>query len=172
MKFILTRHCETDWNREGRLQGHSDTHLNEYGWFQAEELAQNLKNLGIKKIISSDLKRSVETSSVLAKYLKVPIELDARIRECAYGKLEGSTKDEALVAGYGSLQHYDFESLGGESRERVLRRHLSFLDDVHEKESDDPILLVGHGTGLNTLLFHLGKPPISRGEFVEIEYPN
>jgi probable phosphoglycerate mutase len=170
MKFILTRHCETDWNREGRLQGHSDTHLNEYGWFQAEELAEKLKGFEIKKIISSDLKRSIETSSMLSKYLNVPVQTDPRIRECAYGKLEGSTKEEASIAGYGSLIHYNFEQFGGESRDRVLRRHLSLLTDIRQKESMDPILLVGHGTGFNTLLNHLGKPPISRGEFAEIEY--
>lgn len=154
------------------MQGHSDTQLNEYGWFQAEELAKKLKDFGIKKIITSNLKRSIETSSVLARYLNVPVQTDSRIRECAYGKLEGSTKEEASIAGYGSLLNYNFEQFGGESRDNVLRRHLSLLKDLISSKNSNPILLVGHGTGLNTLLHHFGKPPISRGEFAEIEYSN
>ena len=31
MKLYIIRHGETDWNKEKRLQGQSDTQLNEYG---------------------------------------------------------------------------------------------------------------------------------------------
>ena len=191
MKFILTRHCETDWNKEWLLQGHSDISLNENGWLQAEELAKNLSDLNIKKIVSSDLKRSMETSSVLLRYLKVPIEYDKRLRECNFGKLEGRSREDLqklsipeksrpvlftnkamLGVGHVVYNDYDFTLFGGEARDAVLRRHLSLLDDLSEKvEAEEPILLVGHGTGLNTLLAQLKKSPIQRGEFAEIEYP-
>ena len=36
--LILARHGETDWNRDGRWQGHSDTELNESGRRQARQL--------------------------------------------------------------------------------------------------------------------------------------
>ena len=59
MKFILTRHCETDWNKEWLLQGHSDISLNENGWLQAEELAKNR---------SSELRNDKTLAKIEAEY--------------------------------------------------------------------------------------------------------
>ncbi|OGF69375.1 hypothetical protein A3H65_03900 [Candidatus Giovannonibacteria bacterium RIFCSPLOWO2_02_FULL_45_14] len=181
MKFILVRHCETDWNREWRLQGHTDTNLSERGWIEADELAQKLKPLGIKKIVSSDLKRSRETASAVKKYVNVPIIYDPRLRECNFGSLEGKRRSEVSATyipssfdmeglWHGSYFNYDFTQYGGESRDTVLRRHLSLLDELLKNDSPEPTLLIGHGTGLNTLLSHLKKSRIQRGEYAEIEY--
>lgn len=169
MKFILVRHCETDWNREWRLQGHTNTNLSEHGWIQADELAEKLKNLGIEKIVSSDLTRSRETASAIKKYIDVPVIFDSRLRECNFGSLEGKRKMEGIW--HGSYLNYDFTKYGGESRDAVLRRHLSLSDELAENDPPEPTLLIGHGMGLNTLLTHLKKPHIQRGEYMEIEYP-
>ena len=170
MKFILVRHCETDWNREGRLQGHTNTNLSERGWIQADELARKLKKLEVRKIVSSDLKRSRETASAIKEYINVPVIYDARLRECNFGFLEGGKKNPDGLW-HGSYFNYDFTKYGGESRDAVLRRHSSLLDELSQDNSPEPILLIGHGTGLNTLLAHLKKTRIQREEYQEIEYP-
>ena len=41
--LLLVRHGETDWNRELRIQGSSDTDLNETGRQQARRLARELE---------------------------------------------------------------------------------------------------------------------------------
>ena len=43
--ILLARHGETDWNREGRFQGHADPPLNETGRAQAAELAAEHKGV-------------------------------------------------------------------------------------------------------------------------------
>ncbi|MBI2024285.1 histidine phosphatase family protein [Candidatus Giovannonibacteria bacterium] len=175
MKFILTRHCETDWNKQGLLQGWTDIGINEAGWVQAEELAKNLAQLKFKfnKVVSSDLKRSVETASVLSSYLKIPVLQDRRLRECGFGEFEGKPREK--VSEKYSEVSYDFEPFGGESRDQVLRRHLALLDDLSfdqgEEKDQNYTLLVGHGTGLNTVLHHLKKGPLLRGEYALIDYP-
>lgn len=45
MKLYIIRHGETAWNVEGRLQGQSDTELNENGVRLAKVTAEGLKNI-------------------------------------------------------------------------------------------------------------------------------
>ena len=45
--LLLVRHGETDWNAEGRLQGHTDRPLNERGRRQAQRLAERLHRVAL-----------------------------------------------------------------------------------------------------------------------------
>ena len=56
--LLLVRHGETDWNAEGRLQGHTDRPLNDYGRRQAATLAERLSDDGITAVYTSDLARA------------------------------------------------------------------------------------------------------------------
>ena len=82
MKCILIRHCETDWNVAERLQGHVDTPLNDHGFEQAGILADELTLFGIERILTSDLKRAVQTSDIIFEKIQKPVHIDARLREC------------------------------------------------------------------------------------------
>src|SRR5262249_56004480 len=62
--LLLVRHGETDWNREGRWQGQSDTPLNDVGREQAARLAAELD--GVDVVYSSDLARARQTADILA----------------------------------------------------------------------------------------------------------
>ena len=53
MKLLLTRHGQTGWNVEGKIQGQTDTELNETGIKQAEVIREKLFNQKIDIIISS-----------------------------------------------------------------------------------------------------------------------
>ena len=123
MKFILTLHCETDWNdpRTGKLQGHTDIALNDLGKKNARELAVKIRmsNLSATQIISSDLLRASETAEIISANLGISIKFGPCFRECKFGSLEGLLKSELLnryfpttqeVAGlwHGSFKNYDF----------------------------------------------------------------
>src|SRR3989344_7387679 len=109
MKCILIRHCETDWNVAERLQGHVDTPLNDHGLEQAEVLGGELAPFGIQRIITSDLKRAVQTSDIITKTIQKPVHIDARLRECGFGKFEGLTWDE-IEARFGISRFSSFEA--------------------------------------------------------------
>ena len=98
MKFIFIRHGKDDDNYRG---GWSNKDIIEEGRKQANKLAEYLdkenKNLKIKKIISSDLKRTVTTSNIINKFINVPIELDSSLREMNNGNLAGMLNEDALV---------------------------------------------------------------------------
>jgi broad specificity phosphatase PhoE len=83
--LLLVRHGETDWNAEGRLQGHTDTPLNELGRRQALTLADELAGDGIEAVYSSDLARARETAEIVAERLRLAVVLDPDLREKDWG---------------------------------------------------------------------------------------
>lgn len=179
MKLILIRHATTDHNLNHRVQGHKDVPLNSLGKQEAQELAKALVNLGITRIVSSDSKRASETAEIINTFLRVPLQVDPRLRECSFGKIEGLTLEEATkeygepasIAWQKKYDYYDFRSMGGEHRELVLNRHLEFLNSLLVDNPQEVVLLVGHGRGLNTLLLNLKyEPSLKRGEYRTIEY--
>ena len=95
-RVILIRPGETDWNRDGRWQGWVAAPLNEHGRRQAEALAKFVRNIGMRALYSSDLRRAVETAELLAERLVFEPIYDARLRERNIGAWQGLTLDEAL----------------------------------------------------------------------------
>ena len=90
MKLILVRHGETCWNAERRIQGgDSDIELNDTGLGQAKKLAAFLKNEPVTAILSSPLRRAIDTAKVIADHHQLPVEIDQGLRELKVGELEG-----------------------------------------------------------------------------------
>jgi broad specificity phosphatase PhoE len=87
--LFLFRHGETDWNRAGRLQGHTDTSLNATGLVQAEALTQRLRPHRLDAVVSSDLARAWTTARIVAEGLGVPLIAERGLREANIGEAEG-----------------------------------------------------------------------------------
>ena len=64
--FVFMRHGETDYNRQQRFQGQVDVPLNAAGREQARRLAQRLADDPADVLVSSDLRRALETAAPLA----------------------------------------------------------------------------------------------------------
>ncbi len=185
MKIVFVRHFETDWNKEGRLQGQTDIPLNDVGRARAEMFVWQLASLGIGRIVSSDIFHAMETAYIIGRRLGVPVLLDNRLRECSFGSLEGMTVKE-IEAKYGvgaaayTAREYDFTKFGGEARASVFLRHRAVLSEEAHRfflyrrlhEPRNVLAFVGHGNGLNTLLSHLGQEPnLKQSEYRMVEMP-
>ncbi|MDA0709003.1 MAG: histidine phosphatase family protein, partial [bacterium] len=94
-KLLLIRHGETDWNATGRIQGHQCVPLNTRGLRQAQAVADRLKQESFGAILSSDLKRALQTAEAIAERTHHPVETDARLREWDLGVLAGLTRAQA-----------------------------------------------------------------------------
>ena len=88
--FLLIRHGENDYLKQGRLPGHlAGIHLNKHGREQAATLAETLKTLPIKAIYSSPLERAVETAEPLAQSLGLADPAPPRPFGCDVGEWQG-----------------------------------------------------------------------------------
>ncbi len=166
--FIL-RHGQTEWNKQGRYQGQSDSPLTELGRQQA--LAQNrilstCPNVPDRAFVSP-LGRTVETAR-LALGNQVQTTHDDRLREIAFGDWEGRTRmdiSHELGTPLDGRAWY-FDSPGGETFDRLQARVSAFLDDLTA-----PAIVVTHGvtsTMLRGLCMGLDKAdmlalPIKQG---------
>ncbi len=83
--IILVRHGQTDYNVEGRLQGHLDSPLNETGLAQADKLAEYLKDVPIDVCFSSPLSRANTTAKKVAALHDLPVSVDDRLIEIDHG---------------------------------------------------------------------------------------
>ena len=65
-QFVVVRHVETEWNRDGRIQGHLDSPLTSEGITQAQTLARRLSEMRFDLLVSSDLGRASATAAYIA----------------------------------------------------------------------------------------------------------
>ena len=93
-RVLLWRHGRTAWNVQRRFQGQSDPPLDGVGETQARVAAPMIAAYSPVAIISSDLRRAVQTAEPLAELLGLPVRLDPRLRERSLGRWEGLTRDE------------------------------------------------------------------------------
>ncbi len=151
MKLILVRHGESEWNRELRIQGQSNSELTAHGILQAKTVADALADEPVHAIYSSDLTRAVATARIIAVPHGLEPILDPRLREMSFGNLEGRTWEEIrewhpdVKAALQSGQP-DFPMPGGgESRDDLVTRARAVTDDLAVRHPDHTILAVTHG---------------------------
>jgi broad specificity phosphatase PhoE len=151
--LLLVRHGETEWNRVGRWQGHSDTPLNDAGRRQARALAAELGDIDV--VYSSDLARARETAEILAQRLGLEVRVDPRLRERGFGAWEGKTTAE-IEAEFGD-EHARWlagAAAGAEDAEPFAgfaSRIHAFLDEILARHPDETVLIVAHGGSMRVV---------------------
>src|SRR5271165_3144262 len=93
-RLWLVRHGETDWNAQGRVQGHTPTELNENGRRQAASLAEMFAGRKFAALWSSDLPRARQTAEAIGSALGLDVQLTVALRERSFGPYEGKTNEE------------------------------------------------------------------------------
>ena len=159
-KLFIARHGETVWNREGRIQGHTDVGLSERGIAQARLLARRLASVPIDVAYASDLSRAADTAAVVLEGRDVPLNPTPRLREYHKGAFEGLTETE-LRARYPSeypgyvAKDLDYAPEGGESTRGVSARMAGVINEIKERHLRENVLVVGHGGSLRAAMMVL-----------------
>ena len=174
-RLILVRHGETDWNREGRLQGGRDIPLNALGREQAAEAADRLKTLepafADLDYICSPMERASETMDILRRDLDLPAgayRIDDRLKELTFGEWEGFTwreirKAEREQAHLRERDKWSFVPPGGESYRMLAERVRPVLAGL-ERET----VIVSHGGVARAVLALVGAVAPQKAAMVEI----
>ncbi|HSU79025.1 MAG TPA: histidine phosphatase family protein [Candidatus Angelobacter sp.] len=163
-RLYLTRHGETIWNKEERLQGRANSPLTARGIRQAEELANRLRCQPLDIIISSPSERTLQTAQIINGNHNLLIVQDEHFMEIDVADWEGKKKEELEQdrAFQFWKQPHLYKSERGEDfydvRERVLPRIKSLLQE-HPHED---ILLVTHSVVLKTILNYFDDRPLER----------
>ena len=92
--LFIVRHGQTVWNKEDRIQGHTDIALSERGVQQARLLRERLAAARLDAAYTSDLRRASETAEIILEGRDVPIYPTPRLREYRKGAHEGLTFEE------------------------------------------------------------------------------
>lgn len=162
MKIYIVRHGETCWNVQRRLQGASDTELNEKGTALAEITGKALKEVPFSCCFTSPLKRARDTAKLVLGEREIPIYDDERIREISFGVWEG--KDSALLPQemLDNFFHHPEKYIppeGGEPLPHILQRTKDFWKDITSRKElqDKTVLIASHGCAIRALLHDVYK---------------
>src|SRR3954469_22136072 len=159
-RLVMLRHGQTNYNAGSRMQGQLDTELSDLGRDQAVAAAEVLAKRQPLVIMSSDLRRALDTAVALGERSGMPVLVDTRLRETHLGDWQGMTHLEVDAAAPGARLAWRDDARwaphGGESRVEVAARSLPVVDELitHLDEwgtdeagggSDRPVVLVAHG---------------------------
>jgi uncharacterized phosphatase len=161
MAIYLIRHGETDWNRQGRLQGLEDIELNETGIRQAYECAGAFPGIPVDRILTSPLKRARQMADIIADFLGLPSAIVVEdLTERDFGRLSGLTPEEResfLASG---------EDPQLEPKEPLTRRLMSVLNGCADRSVQKSIVIVSHGAAINMILSYLSDEEIGTGKTI------
>ncbi|HMN93679.1 MAG TPA: histidine phosphatase family protein [Hydrogenophaga sp.] len=155
-RILAIRHGETAWNRDTRIQGHTDIELNDHGRWQAGRLAQALQGEPIAAFYASDLSRARETAEAVARHHGARVQTHHGLRERSFGRFEGQTWAELearfpVEALAWRKRVPDFAPPGGESLLQLRERVVSTVEQLASRHPGEQVLLVAHGGVLDIL---------------------
>ncbi|RDI37262.1 histidine phosphatase family protein [Falsibacillus pallidus] len=167
LKLFVTRHGETVWNTEKRLQGWKDSDLTKKGEVNAESLGCRLKDIEFTSIYSSPSIRTVKTTEIIKGEREQEVFTNENLREIHLGEWEGQTYDvleeqhPTEFQAFWNTPHL-YTSDSGESFYQLQERVQRFLNRIQTEHTSGNILVVTHSVFIKALLTLLRNKPIEQ----------
>lgn len=156
-KIYFIRHAESVANMKGIYQGITyDTDLSATGRKQARALSVFFDKINIRQIISSPLKRTMQTAAMVAKKKKLPVSVEKQIIETNHGDWEGKHKEKIKTTWpwiykkwlkFPSRTKFPQGEHFLETQKRVLKWWQKFCED-----NTDDTLVVSHDNIIRVLV--------------------
>lgn len=164
--IYLIRHGQTDFNLKGIVQGSGiDSQLNATGKNQAQLFYERHKNIPFQLIITSELKRTIETAAPFVQH-SIPTQIFPEFNEINWGRLEGKKPTKKNHQDFRDMLkcwsdgQYDIAIEGGETPLQVQHRMQKGIEKLNEMDADN-VLIVSHGRAMRVLLCTMLNKPLS-----------
>lgn len=184
MKIYLTRHGETEWNAENRVQGQLNSNLTKSGIEMGKKLAGDAKDIVFDKVYSSDLGRAFDTAKLIVptqEIITTPL-----LREIDTGSWSGKIfSDIKEVDGENYRVYFkdpvNFNRGTGETFYDLVNRVNKFFEEYIYNSDDENVLIVSHGVTIIAIFNLIEKVELKdfwsnkvqrNSEFNIIEYSN
>ncbi len=179
-RLILLRHGQSLWNAANKFTGWTDVDLSEKGEQEASTAGEQLADIRVDVVHTSDLMRAQRTAAIVMQHNRassdVPTHQDYRLNERHYGALQGLDKDETR-AKYGAEQvhiwrrSYDVPPPEGESLAMCAERTLPYLKEeiMPDLEAGKTVLVAAHGNSLRSIVMDIEG--LSKEEVLSLEIP-
>ena len=175
--LILVRHGISEWNKKGWWTGWKDPDLAKEGYEEAKKAGQKLRDIGIDKAYTADLKRTIQTLEEIKKVLKIqdiPTVVDWHLRERNYGDLAGKNKWD-LKKQYGEEQFMKWRRgwnepiPNGETLKDVYERLIPYYKKIIVPDllSGKNVIISASGNSLRALVKYIEN--ISENDISKLE---
>jgi phosphoserine phosphatase len=171
-RFLLVRHGETDWNRQGRFQGQIDVPLNEHGKLQSAQAGAFLKDFRIDRAVTSPMLRPKETAAIILQHHPdLALEFNDNLVEISHGLWEGRLESEIEQEFPGKLAQWQnhpetVQMPEGENLQQVWERAIAAWTEILATTPANPdgqittVLVTAHDAVNKAILCYLaGQPP-------------
>jgi len=165
--IYITRHGETEWNKQCRFQGSMNSELTEKGVLAAELLSERIENIDLDYIIASPLKRAYHTAEIVRGMKNVEIIKSEGFKEINLGDFEGMKYDEIRYSCADTLKRIEEDPFAnrypnGENLIEFYKRVEKTFKDVVEKYKGKKTLIVAHGGTIKCIECYLRKVQINK----------
>ncbi|MEZ5379513.1 MAG: histidine phosphatase family protein [Acidimicrobiales bacterium] len=162
-QIVLVRHGQSAPFVEGTpfplVDGQGDPPLSPLGRFQAERVAERLRDEPIDAVYASSLQRTVQTVSPLSALLGLDIAIEADLREVHLGEGEGGRFRQMAAEGHPATvrmrERREWGEIpGAETNEIFTRRTVGAIEAITSRHPDQLVVVACHGGVVGALLGH------------------
>ncbi len=169
--FHLVRHATHDLVGHVLTGRHADVSLSDKGQAQAGALADHLSRRKISVVLSSPLKRTLETAQPIAARCGVALSVEPRLDEIDFGTWVG----QGFAALNARPDWRDWNAFrsgqrtpGGETMIEAQARIVAAMLDARDRWQRGEIVLVSHGDMIKAALAYWAGIPLDLFRRVEI----
>lgn len=157
VELVYETHSISVDNERGIATGWLDGQLSRRGRRLARELGERRRDEA-DVVYTSDLGRALETAELAFAGTSIAVHLDARLRECDYGELNGRPVAEIDAE---RVRRIEEPFPGGESYGDVVARTRSFLDDLRARHDGERVVAIAHSANRWALQHLLQGTPLA-----------
>jgi broad specificity phosphatase PhoE len=169
LNIYLTRHGETQWNKENRLQGWEDSALTEKGIKNAIALGERLVHTNLHAIYSSPSGRAFQTAKLICLNRTIPILLDEDLKEISFGEWEGKIQQEIeekypkeFYNFWNAPHQYNHVPHNGEGVGELKQRVERAMKKIITAHSNGNVMIVTHAVVIRAIMSYFMDIPIEK----------